>query len=51
MKEFDEVSTWCKTNNIELVAVGPEDPLAGGLADHLTKEGLLALSDNNEMHT
>ncbi|GBM54483.1 Trifunctional purine biosynthetic protein adenosine-3 [Araneus ventricosus] len=30
-----EVVLWCRTKNIKLVVVGPEDPLAKGLADHL----------------
>jgi phosphoribosylamine--glycine ligase len=29
-------ATWCVTNNIDLVVIGPEGPLADGLADALT---------------
>lgn len=31
---------FCKDNNISLVAVGPEDPLANGIADTLVNEGI-----------
>ena len=39
MKNFDAVTVWCKDNSINLVVVGPEDPLAAGISDHLTKNG------------
>lgn len=32
---LQEVAKWSKDNNIDLVVVGPEDPLAQGLADDL----------------
>ena len=41
IKDFDEVSTWCKKMQISLVIVGPEDPLANGIADHLKTEGMM----------
>lgn len=31
---------WCKGNEIYYVAVGPEDPLANGLADELLNSGI-----------
>ncbi|GIY47631.1 trifunctional purine biosynthetic protein adenosine-3 [Caerostris extrusa] len=40
VKDHDEVVLWCKTKNISLVVVGPEDPLAKGLADHLNTAGI-----------
>ena len=43
VKDFDGVTDWCKRKNIDLVVVGPEDPLAGGLADHLQEHGLFAV--------
>ncbi|PRD27040.1 UNVERIFIED_CONTAM: Trifunctional purine biosynthetic protein adenosine-3 [Trichonephila clavipes] len=40
VRDHAEVVLWCKTKNINLVAVGPEDPLAKGLADHLKESGI-----------
>lgn len=39
LKDFDSVSNWCKEHSVLLVVVGPEDPLAEGIADHLSKKG------------
>ncbi|XP_052869547.1 trifunctional purine biosynthetic protein adenosine-3 [Anopheles cruzii] len=36
-KDFTAIVRWCKENEIDLVAVGPEDPLADGLGDELRK--------------
>ena len=38
-KTADEVDYFCNHNKIELVVIGPEDPLAQGLADRLAKPG------------
>ncbi|KAK6175426.1 hypothetical protein SNE40_013893 [Patella caerulea] len=35
VKKFEDVSTYCTSNKVGLVIVGPEDPLANGIADHL----------------
>ncbi|XP_025083227.1 LOW QUALITY PROTEIN: trifunctional purine biosynthetic protein adenosine-3-like [Pomacea canaliculata] len=40
LKDFDSVSNWCKEHSVSLVVVGPEDPLAEGIADHLSKKGI-----------
>ncbi|XP_055591087.1 trifunctional purine biosynthetic protein adenosine-3 [Uranotaenia lowii] len=40
VKDFDAIVNWCKTNSINLVAVGPEDPLAQGLGDKLLAAGI-----------
>lgn len=32
--------TFCKTNKVSLVAIGPEDPLANGIADVITKNNI-----------
>ncbi|MBI1370231.1 MAG: phosphoribosylamine--glycine ligase [Planctomycetes bacterium] len=39
-KSVDEIAWFCKQNKVELVVIGPEDPLSAGLADMLTKAGL-----------
>ncbi|CAH1773576.1 unnamed protein product [Owenia fusiformis] len=40
VKNFDVVCDWCKENKIDLVVVGPEDPLANGIADTLGAKGI-----------
>ncbi|GJQ81754.1 hypothetical protein Trydic_g301 [Trypoxylus dichotomus] len=40
IKNYDKLADWCKSNNILLVVVGPEDPLANGIADVLTSNGI-----------
>ncbi len=38
-----EVRVWAEENAIDLVVVGPEDPLAAGVGDELRRAGLLCL--------
>ncbi|MEQ9403270.1 MAG: phosphoribosylamine--glycine ligase [Cyclobacteriaceae bacterium] len=38
VKNFSEVATAVKEHNIELVVVGPEDPLVNGMVDFLSNE-------------
>ncbi|MFP4143867.1 MAG: phosphoribosylamine--glycine ligase [Phycisphaeraceae bacterium] len=38
-KNVDAIDWFCRHNDIGLVVIGPEDPLAGGLADRLKKPG------------
>ncbi len=38
--DHDAVATFCHKNNVTLVVVGPEQPLAEGLADSLREEGI-----------
>jgi phosphoribosylamine--glycine ligase/phosphoribosylglycinamide formyltransferase/phosphoribosylformylglycinamidine cyclo-ligase/phosphoribosylamine--glycine ligase/phosphoribosylformylglycinamidine cyclo-ligase len=40
VKDHASVLAVCKQNNVELVVVGPEDPLADGLADSLINAGV-----------
>ncbi|XP_028145716.2 trifunctional purine biosynthetic protein adenosine-3 [Diabrotica virgifera virgifera] len=40
IKQFKDVVKFCKDNQIDLVAVGPEDPLANGIADALLAAGI-----------
>ena len=37
MKDFESIAKWCTENSITFVVVGPEDPLAAGIADHLAR--------------
>jgi phosphoribosylamine---glycine ligase len=46
--DFRKVVDWCKKNEISLVVVGPEDPLAGGIVDALQKAGIRAFGPNGE---
>ncbi|XP_075149469.1 trifunctional purine biosynthetic protein adenosine-3 Gart [Haematobia irritans] len=39
-KDFKAIAKWCKDNKIDLVIVGPEDPLALGLGDVLQSAGI-----------
>ena len=38
--EFDKIVDFAKNNNIDLVIVGMDDPLVGGLVDELEKAGI-----------
>ncbi|XP_046579510.1 LOW QUALITY PROTEIN: trifunctional purine biosynthetic protein adenosine-3-like [Haliotis rubra] len=40
VKDFSAVCAWCKEHSVELVIVGPEDPLAAGIADTLNSNGI-----------
>lgn len=40
LKKFEEVVAFCKKESVGLVVVGPEDPLAAGIADHLNSQGI-----------
>ena len=40
LKNFDAVIDFCKKNEIDLVVIGPEQPLADGLSDALRKENI-----------
>ncbi|XP_020810130.1 trifunctional purine biosynthetic protein adenosine-3 [Drosophila serrata] len=39
-KDFEAIAKWSKENEVSLVVVGPEDPLALGLGDVLQKAGI-----------
>lgn len=34
------IAQWCKEHEIDIVVVGPEDPLANGIVDNLTSLGI-----------
>lgn len=38
-KTADEIDYFCRQNKVELIVIGPEDPLAQGLADRLMRPG------------
>ncbi|MCX5662420.1 MAG: phosphoribosylamine--glycine ligase [Planctomycetota bacterium] len=38
-KTVDAIDYFCRQNQVELIVIGPEDPLAAGLADRLAKPG------------
>src|SRR4051812_29051609 len=38
--DFERMARFCKKENVGLVVIGPEDPLALGLSDYLRKNGL-----------
>jgi len=40
VKDFQEISNFCKENLIDLVVVGPEEPLVDGIVDFLEDEGI-----------
>ncbi|XP_063228160.1 trifunctional purine biosynthetic protein adenosine-3 isoform X2 [Bacillus rossius redtenbacheri] len=40
VKNYEAVATWCLAKDVSLVVVGPEDPLAGGIADILRDAGI-----------
>jgi phosphoribosylamine--glycine ligase len=41
-----QVVDWAKSNAIDFVVVGPEDPLTAGVVDELEKAGILAFGPN-----
>jgi phosphoribosylamine--glycine ligase len=40
--QIGEITDWCEANGIDLVVVGPEDPLARGLTDRLAERRIPA---------
>ena len=38
--DIDGIVTWCRTSRPDLVVVGPDDPLAGGIVDALAEVGV-----------
>jgi phosphoribosylamine---glycine ligase len=46
VSEFDKIRHFAKDNSIGLVVIGPEDPLAAGLADHLHAAGIKVFGPN-----
>jgi phosphoribosylamine--glycine ligase len=46
--EFDKIEKFVKQNNIGLVVIGPEDPLAAGLADRIDALGVKVFGPSKE---
>src|SRR5437764_10478879 len=46
--EFDAIAKFVKQNRIEFVVIGPEDPLAAGLADRLADAGVKVFGPSRE---
>ena len=46
--EFDKIADWAAENAIDLVIVGPDDPLVGGLVDVLNAKGLRAFGPDKK---
>ncbi|MFA3781985.1 phosphoribosylamine--glycine ligase [Melioribacteraceae bacterium 4301-Me] len=42
INNFSSVINFCKTNSIDFVVVGPEQPLVNGIIDELKKNGIVA---------
>ena len=49
MKDHDAMGEWCLQNDISLVVIGPEDPLADGMVDALTQKGQCLLQLDNDI--
>ena len=49
LKDHDALGEWCLQNNISLVVIGPEDPLAEGIVDALTQKGQSVCSEESVM--
>jgi phosphoribosylamine--glycine ligase len=45
-KTVDEIDYFCRHNQVELIIIGPEDPLSQGLADRLRKLGRTVFGPN-----
>ncbi|WP_455381666.1 phosphoribosylamine--glycine ligase [Salinispira pacifica] len=43
----DKVARFCHDNRIDLVFVGPEEPLAAGMVDHLAESGISAFGPDS----
>ncbi len=47
VSDHAEVLTFCKDQNIDLVIVGPEQPLVDGITNYLTEEGILVFGPDD----
>ena len=47
--DFEKMADFAKKEAFDLVVVGPDDPLAGGIVDVLEEKGLRVCSDQERM--
>ena len=51
LNDHNKISKICEENNIDLVVIGPEQPLVSGLADHLRNKNINVFGPNKDaMH-
>ncbi|HPI41888.1 MAG TPA: phosphoribosylamine--glycine ligase family protein, partial [Pseudobdellovibrionaceae bacterium] len=48
LKKTDELIQFCLNKNIDVVIIGPEEPLVWGVADALRARGILVVGPNKE---
>lgn len=46
--DFKAIEGFCKDRDVQLVVIGPEQPLADGLADHLRRRGINVFGPDKE---
>ena len=46
--DIEKIKAECKFSKIDLVVIGPEDPLAEGLADYLREEGIVVFGPGKD---
>jgi phosphoribosylamine--glycine ligase len=46
--DFDKLLNFSRQNNVELVVIGPEDPLAAGIVDIFEAEGIKAFGPSGK---
>src|SRR5207237_2052094 len=46
--DFDRLTRFCSKENVGLVVIGPEEPLALGLADFLRQRGIVTFGPSKE---
>ena len=48
ISDFDAITQYVKSESIDLVVVGPEDPLINGITDHLQSSGIAVFGPTKE---
>ena len=48
INDGNTVKHWCKNNNVDLVIIGPEEPLSNGVSDILNNAGILTFGPSLE---